>query len=97
MKKVEWERGRAYVVTTYNSTGVHIETDHVACCHKTEVPPERVHPDVILELRVADADVPGLAFGEPFACKVAEGGGCVDEDVFAVLGGGGEGWDACWG
>ena len=58
------------------------------------MPPERVHPDVILELRVADADVPGLALGEALAREVAEGGSGVDEDVFAVLGGGGEGWDA---
>lgn len=58
------------------------------------MPPERVHPDVILVLGVADADVARLALCESLAREVAEGGSGVDEDMFAVLGGGGEGWDA---
>ena len=58
------------------------------------MPPERIHPDVILVLGVADADVPRLALGEALAREVAEGGGGVDEDVFAMFGVGGEGWDA---
>lgn len=58
------------------------------------MPPERVHPDVILVLWVADADMSCLALCEPLAREVAEGGGGVDEDVFAVLSVGGEGWDA---
>lgn len=76
---------------------MHVETDHVTCCHEPEVPPERVHPDIILVLGVADADVARLALCESLAREVAEGGSRVDEDVFAVFSVGGEGWDAwCW-
>jgi hypothetical protein len=90
----DYENGDAYVVAPYNGAGVHVQTDHVTGCHEPKVPPERVDPDVILVLGVADADVPRLALCEALAREVAESGGCVDEDVLAVLCVGREGRDA---
>lgn len=77
-------------VSPNHFSGSDVEADQVAGCHEPEVHAERVHPDVMGELGVADGYVPTDAFGETFSGEVAEDGSGVDEDVGAVRSGGGE-------
>ena len=73
---------------------VHAHEDHVGGGDETPVDADRVGPEGVGELGVADGDVAGQAFDEALAEPVAEGGGEVVLDVSAVSGVGWEDGDA---
>lgn len=55
---------------------------------------ERIRPEGVWVLRVADGDVPGHAFGVAFAGEDAEGQGHLGEHPLSVGGVGGKGGDS---
>jgi hypothetical protein len=67
---------------------------HVAGFEQAKVFGERVRPEGMGVLRVADGDVAGHAFGVAFAGEDAEGEGHFGEHPLAVGGVGGVGGDA---
>ena len=46
------------LVTTNDSASIEIETDHIPSSHETKMLAQRIHPYVVLELRVPDTDMP---------------------------------------
>ena len=46
------------LITTNDSTSIEIETDHIPSSHETEVLAQRIHPYIVLELKVSDTDRP---------------------------------------
>lgn len=71
-----------------------VQADEIAGSHETEVSAERVHPDVVRELRVANRDVPTHALSEALSREVPENSCGVDEYVCAVFGMSSECWDS---
>lgn len=71
-----------------------VQKDHVARFQKAEVAPQRIRPEVVRVLGVADGDVPAHALCEALSGEDAEGAGHVFEDPGAVFIVVGEGWDA---
>lgn len=77
-----------------NSLPIIVDEDHIAGFEHAKVLRQRVRPEGVWVLRVADGDVAGHAFGVAFAGEDAEGQGHLGEHPLAVLGVGGECWDA---
>ena len=77
-----------------NSSSVVVDQNHVAGFEQAEVFGQRVCPEGVGVLGVADGDVAGHAFGVAFAGEDAEGEGHFGQHPGAVGGVGGVGWDA---
>ena len=77
-----------------NRLAIVVHQDHIAGFQQAKVLRQRVRPEGVRVLWVADGDVAGHAFGVAFAGEDAEGEGHFGEHPLAVLGVGGEGWDA---
>ena len=77
-----------------NSISVVVDQNHVAGFEQAEVFGQRVCPEGVGVLGVADGDVAGHAFGVAFAGEDAEGEGHFGQHPGAVGGVGGVGGDA---
>ena len=61
-------------IPTNHLSRIHVKTSEVTGCHHSEMPTERIYPDITGELGVADGDVAAHAFSKPFPGKVTEDG-----------------------
>lgn len=80
-------------VAADNLAGVDVQAQHVAGVEKAEVLANRVHPNQLFVLWVADTDVSRDPFNEAIASPAAHHCGHMCEDMLPVLGVAVESWD----
>jgi hypothetical protein len=77
--------GFKYPVPSNHFPSKQIKADQITCSHHAKVPPERVHPNVVGEFRIADRDVTAHAFGEAPPGEVAKDCCRMDQNMAAVF------------
>ena len=84
-RRVEHERGPVDRLVAVDDVAVVVDEDQVADPHVAEAAAERVDPEVVGELGVADRDVAGDALAEPEAAEDAQRAGELLLAVQALL------------
>ena len=84
-RRVDHERRPVHRLVAVHDVAVVVDEDEVADAHVAEAEPERVDPEVVGELGVADGDVAGDALAEPEATEDAQRAGELLLAVQALL------------
>ena len=84
-RRVDHERGTVDRPAAVDDVAGVVDQEQVADPHVAEAHAERVDPEVVGELGVADRDVPGDAFAEPDATEDAQRAGQLLLAVQALL------------
>ena len=88
-RRVSWQ-----IHIAPDSLPIIVYQNHIAGFQQAKMLRQRVRPEGVRVLGVADGDVAGHAFGVAFAGEDAEGEGHFGQHPGAVGGVGGVGWDA---
>ena len=73
------------LVSSHHFSGVDIKADQIPSCHETEMFSKRIHPNIVLKLRISHGYMAGLAFCEAFARKVSEYRRGMDQNVLSMF------------
>lgn len=74
-----------YTVAADDATSVHLDAKHITGVEEAKVSADGVHPEAVLVLWVADANVTGCALSEAHTSPVPEDSGHMKADMLPML------------